>query len=169
MPSDPSYRIRRATRDDADEFLRLVHELADFERLEPPDAEARDRLVEDAFGPDPRIEVYLAAVEGAADDDAVGYAIVLETYSSFLARPTLYLEDIYLTPDHRGTGLGDEFLRFLARRAVDADCGRIEGIVLGWNERARAFYKRHGVQEMDDWVFFRFDRDVLEGVAASSP
>lgn len=167
MPPGADYTIRRATRDDAEGFLRLVDELAEFERLDPPDEAARRRLVEDAFGPRPRIEVYIAHVDGG--ENPVAYAIVLETYSSFLARPTLYLEDIYLTPDHRGTGLGDDFLRFLARRAIDADCGRIEGIVLGWNERARAFYRRHGVQEMDDWVFFRFDRDALEGIAVSSP
>ncbi len=167
MPSETPYRIRRATKEDADAFLRLVQELADFERLEPPDATAGQRLVEAAFGDEPRIEVHLAEADAA--DGVVGYAIVLETFSSFLARPTLYLEDIYLRPEHRGTGLGDAFLRYLARRALDADCGRIEGIVLGWNERARAFYKRHGVQEMDDWVFFRFDQQALQSLVSERP
>lgn len=163
VPPDTSYRIRLAGRDDADGFLRLVAELARFEKLDPPDEDAQARLIEDAFGRNPRIEVYVAAAD--REEDLVGYAIVLETYSSFLARPTLYIEDIYLTPDHRGTGLADAFMARLAKRAVDAGCGRIEGIVLGWNERARGFYARTGGRELDDWVFFRYDRPQLERLA----
>ena len=95
-----SIRIRRAGREDAPALLRLICALAEYERLEPPDAEAQARLAEDGFGPSPRFETYLAEMGG----EAVGYAIVFETYSTFLACPSLYLEDLFVRPEARRKG-----------------------------------------------------------------
>ena len=86
-----------------------------FEKLDPPDAEAQQRLTEDCFGPNPRIEPWLAFA--ARHDEPVGYAMLLETYSSFLARPTLYLEDVFVLTDFRGRGIGGAFLRHCVTRA----------------------------------------------------
>jgi GNAT superfamily N-acetyltransferase len=149
--------IRRATFEDSGTLLELIHALAVYEHLEPPDAEARQRLLADAFGPAPRFEAYLAEAEG----EAVGYAIVVETYSSFLARPTLYLEDLFVRPEARRRGAGGALLRHLARVAVERGCGRMEWIVLNWNELARGVYRRFGVEELDGWRFCRLSGEAL--------
>jgi GNAT superfamily N-acetyltransferase len=161
------YLVRAATRRDADAFLGLVDDLARFEKLPPPDAEARRRLVEDAFGPEPKYELFVG--HPADSTEPVAYAVVLETYSSFLAQPTLYLEDVFVAPEHRGKGLGLAMLGHLARLAVERGYGRLEGIVLGWNTPARRFYKKTGARELDDWVFFRYDDKALAEIARTHP
>jgi GNAT superfamily N-acetyltransferase len=161
------YTIRAGRAEDGPGFVRLVRELAEFERLAPPDADAQKRLIEDAVGPRPRFELFVAEAAGHAG--IVGYAVVLWTYSSFLAKPTLYLEDIYLTPAHRGTGLARVFLAALARHALERGAGRIEGVVLTWNERARRFYAATGAKELEDWRFFRYDERALQDIARANP
>lgn len=162
MDVAPGYQIQFAEPPHGPGFLRLVRELAEFEKLAPPSPEAEARLLQDAFGPDPRYEL-LVALHGG---EVVAYAIVLRTYSSFLAKPTLYLEDIYLAPGHRGTGLAERMMGTLARLALSRGWGRLEGIVLTWNERARRFYARTGAKELKEWYFFRYDEEAL---AALSP
>src|SRR5947208_3420186 len=98
--------IRRAGPEDAETLLELIRALAEYEHLEPPDDEARARLLEHGFGPAPRFEAYLAEQDGAA----IGYAIVFETYSTFLARPSLYLEDLFVRPEARRRGAGKQLL-----------------------------------------------------------
>jgi GNAT superfamily N-acetyltransferase len=158
-----SYTIREAGAKDSHAFLDLVAELARFEKLPPPDEDARDRLVRDAFGPTPKFDLYVA--EESTSKTVVAYGIILWTYSSFLAKPTMYIEDIYVTPKHRVKGLGTRFLRHLAAIAHDKGCGRIEGIVLDWNAEARKFYKRTGAREMKDWILFRYDEAALNTLA----
>src|SRR5262249_43760217 len=106
--------VRRALLEDGPVLLALIRDLAEYERLDPPDTEAQARLLADIFAPTPRIEAYLAEIDG----EAVGYAIALETYSSFLARPTLYLEDLFVRPDRRRRGAGGAMLKYLAAEAV---------------------------------------------------
>ncbi|HEU4752786.1 MAG TPA: GNAT family N-acetyltransferase [Armatimonadota bacterium] len=154
--------VRRAGREDAGVFLELVCALAEYERLPPPDAEARARLVEHGFGERPRFDAYLVEVEG----EAVGYAIVFETYSSFLAQPTLYLEDLFVRPEARGQGAGRALLRHLAAEAVRRGCGRMEWVVLGWNELARNVYRRIGARELEEWRFCRLAGSELQALAA---
>jgi GNAT superfamily N-acetyltransferase len=125
--------IRRAGPEDADTLLELIRALAEYEHLEPPDEGARARLVEHGFGPRPMFEAFLAEVEGAA----VGYVIVFETYSTFLARPSLFLEDLFVRPEARRRGIGSALLRHLAAEAVARGCGRMEWAVLDWNELAQ--------------------------------
>ena len=139
----------------------LIRALADYERLEAPDAEAGARLIEHAFGPRPRFEAYLAS-RGRAD---VGYAIAFETYSTFLARPTLYVEDLFVRPEARRQGVGGTLLRFLAAEAVARGCGRMEWTVLDWNELAQDVYGRIGAHRLDEWRLCRLTGDALHRLA----
>lgn len=153
--------FRRARAGDAARLLELIRELALFEELEPPDSAAARRLTADIFGPSPRLEAYL----GGFDEEPVAYALVLETYSSFLARPTLYLEDLYVQPAFRGRGLGELMVRRLAAEAVERECGRMEWVVLDWNEGAQRFYRRAGAEMMDGWRICRLSGEALEDLA----
>lgn len=154
-------RIRPATAADAAAWLELVDQLADYERLDRPSPEARERLVRDAFGPEPRISVHLAERDGRA----IGYAITLETYSSFLALPTLHLEDLYVVPEERRGGVGRAFFRVLAAEARRRGCGRVEWVVLDWNEPAIRFYDGLGAERMTEWSAYRLAGDALRRVA----
>lgn len=149
--------IRRATDEDFDTLLALIDALADYEKLEPPDAEARQRLRRDGFGAEPRFRAYLAELDG----EAVAYAITYFTYSSFLARPTLFLEDIFVLPDARGKRVGSTIFRYLAARAVEEGCGRMEWIVLDWNRPAIEFYERMGGRQLTEWQTFRMTREQM--------
>jgi GNAT superfamily N-acetyltransferase len=156
--------IRKATANDADLIISLILGLAAFEKLEPPGKAAQERLVADAFGPHPRFEVFLAETEGKV----AGYAFVFETYSTFLALPTLYLEDLFVLPEFRSKRVGYALMLFLAREAVKRGCGRMEWTVLDWNQHAIDFYKRLGGQHLEEWYYYRFDRPTLERLASQS-
>lgn len=153
--------VRSATPADGRILLRLVDQLADYERLPRPDAAARERLLQHAFSEPPRFNAYLADMDGAP----VGYAIAFEAYSSFLARPTLYLEDVFVLPARRGHGVARSILRFLAGEALRRGCGRMEWMVLTWNEAAIGFYDRIGARRLDDWVAYRLTEDDLRALA----
>ena len=160
MPAPP-FTLRRAERADAPALLRLVCALADFEKLEPPDAEAQQRLIEDTFADKPRIESWLAFADIRAE--AVGYAMILETYSSFLGRPTLYLEDVFVLPEFRGRGIGSAFLRQCVALAHERGCGRMEWTCLDWNIRAQTVYEQKvGARRMSEWFLYRLTRPAME-------
>lgn len=139
--------IRPLRRPDVDRLLALIDGLADYEHLPRPDAGARARLAADALARPPRFRTLLAEIEGRA----VGYAIYFFTYSTFLARPTLYLEDLFVEPDRRGEGAGRALFRACAAEAVRRGCGRMEWQVLDWNRPAIDFYRRSGAALMDEW------------------
>lgn len=154
--------IRPATTAEADVFLELVDALADYEKLARPSPEARARLLADAFGERKRIDVFLA------EDDAgraAGYAIVLESYSSFLALPTLYLEDLFVVPEARRGGIGHAFFRFLAGEAIRRGCGRMDWVVLDWNRLAIDFYEKLGARRLSEWETYRLTADQLREIA----
>ncbi|HEU0014867.1 MAG TPA: GNAT family N-acetyltransferase [Longimicrobium sp.] len=153
--------IRPATAADGDTFLALVDALADYEKLDRPTPEARARLLADAFGPRPRISVFLAERGGRA----VAYAIVLETYSSFLALPTLYLEDLFVLPDERRGGIGRAMIKVLADEALRRGCGRMEWVVLDWNQLAIDFYDKLGARRLSEWYTYRLTADQLREIA----
>ncbi|MDB6138085.1 MAG: acetyltransferase [Verrucomicrobiaceae bacterium] len=158
--SSLSFSLRRAARADAPGFLRLVTALADFEKLEPPNAAAQARLVADAFGEKPRFETWLAFVEGQTGP--VGYAIFLETYSSFLALPSLYIEDVFVLTEHRQQGIGGALLRKAAELAHERGCGRMEWTALNWNANARRVYEeKMGAQHMSEWCLYRMTAEAL--------
>jgi GNAT superfamily N-acetyltransferase len=143
--------IRRAERQDADSLLELITALAHYEQLDPPNEGARARLIEDGWGERPKYEAWLAEVDG----HAVGYAILFETYSTFLARPTLYLEDIFLLPEYRGRGIGDALFRRISRLVRERGCGRMEWVCLDWNRAGLRFYEKIGARHMTEWLTFR--------------
>ena len=153
-------RIRPSRAEDAAALLDLVDALADYEQLPRPDAAARDRLVADGFGDRPRFTLLMADADGGP----VGYALFFETYSSFLARPTLYLEDLFVLPAYRGRGLGLALFRAVAAEALRRGAGRLEWAVLTWNEPAIDFYRALGGASLDDWRTFRITADALPRV-----
>jgi GNAT superfamily N-acetyltransferase len=164
--SSPPITIRRASRADAPRLLELVDALADYERLARPDAAARERLVRDGFATDPPLyEAYLIELDGRG----IAYAVAFQTYSSFLARPTLYLEDLFVLPEHRRKGIGETVMRFLAEEALRRGCGRMEWMVLTWNETAIRFYARMAARRLDDWVAYRLTREDLARLAGEDP
>jgi GNAT superfamily N-acetyltransferase len=154
--------VRALRPDDAPRFLELVDGLADYERLPRPDAAARERLVRDALSEPPRFRALLAEVDG----EVLGYAMYFFTYSSFRARPTLYLEDVFVVPDRRGQGAGIALFRACAREAVANSCARMEWQVLSWNTPSIDFYKRLGARQLEEWLPFRLDDDSLRAVGA---
>lgn len=157
-------KIRPATRQDASAFLELVDGLAEYERLAPPDAAARERLIEDAFGATPRFNVLLAE----HDSKAIGYAAWFETYSTFRALPRLYLEDLFVLPTARGIGAGLALFRACAAEAVRRGYPSMDWSVLDWNQPSIDFYKAHGAQQVTAWLPFRLDGDALHKAAAAS-
>lgn len=145
--------VRRAVASDVQAIHTLVDALADYEKLDRPTPEARNRLAADLFGPKPRIECLLAFMDGYP----CGYAIILETYSSFLALPTLFLEDIFVLPEYRGRKAGYALFEEIKGEALKRGCGRIEWNVLDWNRLAIDFYQRLGATHMKEWQLFRIN------------
>jgi GNAT superfamily N-acetyltransferase len=158
-------KIRRMEPPDLPAFVELVEALADYEHLAPPDSAARRRLERDAFSRPPRFSVLLAETAGRI----VGYAIYFYTYSSFLAQPTLYLEDIFVLLDDRGSGTGRALMQALAREAIIADCGRMEWQVLDWNTPSQAFYQRLGARRLMEWQSYRVTGEALRALAEDVP
>lgn len=152
------------TPDRFSEFTRLIIALAEFEQLTPPDDAAFERMNKHAFGTRPKFEAYLAFI----DETAVGYAIVFETYSSFLAKPTLYLEDLFVLPEFRARKIGYSLFTFIAAEAIRRDCGRMEWQVLDWNEHALRFYDKLGANHLNGWLPYRLTEDGLRAIVAQS-
>ncbi len=156
-------RIRKGKKGDSEQFIRLLFELAKFERLDPPSPAGRKRLLEDLFKRR-RINLFVAA-DGKR---LVGYALYYYTYSSFLARPTLYLEDLYVLDEVRGGGAGFALFRRCVEEAMKEGCGRMEWSVLTWNRKALDFYERLGARRMSDWYVYRLDQAALRSVPKSA-
>lgn len=160
---NPPFQLRQATRADASVLVELICALAQFEKLTPPNAAEQQRLIEDGFGARPRYEAWLAFLEG--QPKPVGYAVLFETYSTFRAGPTLYLEDVFVLPDHRGRGIGSAFLRHCIRLADERGCARMEWNCLDWNTRAQCVYDKLGARRLSEWIYYRLDRDTIERLA----
>jgi len=143
--------VRKAVASDEPAISALVDALADYEKLPRPTSEARTRLLNDMFGPKPRIDCFLAFADGYP----VGYAIVLETYSSFLALPTLYLEDLFILEEYRKRGVGRALFNTAVNEAKHRGCGRMEWTVLDWNQLAIDFYQKIGGTHMKEWQLYR--------------
>jgi GNAT superfamily N-acetyltransferase len=144
-------RCREAGPADVDTILRLILALADFENLSDQVEAQRHDLEAHLFGERRYAEALIVELDG----DAVGYALFFHTYSTFLAKPGLYLEDLFVVPEARGRGAGRALLESVARRAVERGCGRLEWSVLDWNERAIAFYRSLGGEPVDGWTTYR--------------
>jgi GNAT superfamily N-acetyltransferase len=157
--------IRRAQREDAAVLIKLITALANFEHLPPPDLEAQSRLIEHGFGANPKFEAWLAEWKGAPCP--VGYAFIFETYSTFLAQPTLYLEDLFVLPEYRNRGIGRSLLQHCFRLAKDRGCGRMEWTCLDWNTNAQALYEGLGAKKMSEWYLYRLVQADLEHLGAA--
>ena len=140
------------TDDRFDDFISLINALADYERLSPPDAAAIERLRRDAFSAQPRFEAALAVDDNSR---AVGYATWFHTYSTFLAKPTMYLEDLFVLEESRKGGAGSMLFEHVRSLGAQRGCGRMEWQVLDWNTLARQFYDRRQATWMRDWLLYR--------------
>jgi GNAT superfamily N-acetyltransferase len=154
--------IRPGRRGDSKQFIDLLLGLAKFENLRPPSAAGRRRLLDDIFEKK-RLKVLVAA-DGK---DLVGYALYFFTYSSFLAKPTLYLEDLFVLGEQRGQGVGFALFKRCIDEAVSGGCGRMEWAVLDWNEKAQRFYEKLGARRLSEWYTYRLDEASLRRVRAA--
>jgi len=154
-------RIERAAARDVPLILRLIRELAEYERMSNDVVATEDGLHETLFGARPSAEVAI----GYAGAEPAGFALFFQNYSTFLGRPGLYLEDLFVVPAFRGRGYGKALLAHLAKLAVQRGYGRFEWAVLDWNEPAIGFYKKLGATPMHDWTIFRVDGDALQRLA----
>ena len=157
--------IRPATEADVPLVLAFIRDLAAYERLAHECVATEARLAETLFGPRPYAEAVIAEVDGPDGvPTPAGFALFFHTYSTFLARPGLYLEDLFVRPDARGSGVGRALLAHLAALAVARGCGRLEWSVLDWNADAIAFYDRLGARPRDGWTVYRLDGATLEAL-----
>jgi len=159
--SKPTHTLRPATPADMPTIVGLIRELADFEELTHLVEVTPESLAPHLFGERPVAEAMVAEVEGRV----VAFALFFTNFSTFLGRPGLYLEDLYVQPAHRGTGLGKALLQHLALLAVARGCGRLEWSVLDWNQRAIDFYQKMGATVMPDWRICRVTGDALTALA----
>ena len=163
MKGVEDFQIRPARVEDVPIILELIRDLATYERAPDEVTATEEQLVDVLFGERPAAEVLLA-FEGRS---AVGFAVFFYNFSTWLGRPGLYLEDLFVNPDKRGKGYGRALLVELAKIARDRECGRLEWAVLDWNEPAIKFYRGLGATPMHEWTVFRLTRDGIARLADS--
>jgi len=156
------FAIRTATVADVPSIHGFIRALADYERLSHEVTATEERLRDTLFGEQPRAEVVLAELAGRP----VGFALFFHNYSTFLAKPGLYLEDLFVLPEFRGRGFGKALLTHLAKLAQERGCGRFEWSVLDWNEPSIQFYQSLGAVPLSEWTVFRVTGDTLGQLAA---
>lgn len=161
MCSSDSLSIRAAQPGDAPLILQFIIELARYERLEHEAIGTVNDLLRWLFSPDRVAESLIAELDG----EPVGFALFFRTFSTFLAQPGMYLEDLFVRPMARGRGVGEALLRHVAALAVERGCGRLEWAVLDWNESALRFYRRLGAKAMDQWTTHRVMGSSLQNLA----
>lgn len=159
--SQEAVTLRPATRADVPIVARLIRALAEYERLAHECLADEAALEAHLFGPRPYAEVLIAEVGG----DPAGFALFFHNYSTFLTKPGIYLEDLFVVPERRGLGLGRRLLEALAALAVERGCGRLEWSVLKWNAPAIGFYERLGAVPMAEWQVYRLTGEPLAALA----
>jgi GNAT superfamily N-acetyltransferase len=162
MKPTPSLSVRPAAASDVDLVLGFIRELAEYERLAHEVTATREHIHAALFGPRP----YAEAVLGCIDGEPHGFALFFHNFSTFLGKPGLYLEDLYVRPSARGRGLGSYLLAWLAALALERGCGRFEWAVLDWNEPALKVYRALGARAADDWTIQRVTGEALVQLAA---
>ncbi|MGF1472676.1 MAG: GNAT family N-acetyltransferase [Rubrobacteraceae bacterium] len=160
----PEVAIRPAVRDDVPLILRFIKELAEYVRLAHEVTATEEILGDSLFGEQRVAEALL----GYVGEEPAGFALFFHTFSTFLGRPGIYLEDLYVSPGFRGAGVGRALLVHLARLSKDRGCGRLEWGVRDWNEPAIRFYKSLGADPMEGWTVYRVTGEALYGLAADS-
>lgn len=156
-----SFNLRFAGVSDVPAIAELIRGLAHFEKLESEVVMTEELLAKNLFGPRPYAETLLAEDGGAV----VGFALFFHNFSTFLAQPGIYLEDLFVIPERRGHGIGRALLERLAQVAVERGCGRLEWAVLDWNRAAIGFYERLGAQPNSEWTVYRLTGEALRGLA----
>lgn len=165
MAEAQGIRVRRAGPGDAEIIVAFIRELAEYERLahecRADEQSIRRHLFGEGFGRGPVAECLIGELDGRAE----GFALFFTNFSTFMCRPGIYLEDLFVRPSARGRGLGKAMLRELAALAVQRGCGRLEWSVLDWNAPAIEFYRGVGARAMDEWTVFRLTGEALEQFA----
>ena len=155
--------IRPAQLSDSELILRFIRELAEYEKAADEVKATTASIEQSLFGPQSVTHAVICEVDG----EPVGFAVWFYTYSTWLARNGLYLEDLYVTPQKRGSGAGKALLKYLAKLAVEKGCGRFEWSVLDWNEPAIRVYRSIGAEPQDEWIRYRLAGDALKAFADS--
>ncbi|HJW38621.1 MAG TPA: GNAT family N-acetyltransferase [Candidatus Udaeobacter sp.] len=163
MKSVADFEIRPARAEDVPIILQLIRDLATYERAPDEVTAMEEQLVDVLFGERPAAEVLLAFER----ESPVGFALFFHNFSTWLGRPGLYLEDLFVKPENRGKGYGRALLVELAKIAMERGCGRMEWAVLDWNEPAIKFYRALGAKPMDEWTVFRLTRNGIARLANS--
>lgn len=161
MTDNAMLRIEDATSEDVPLILKFIRWLAHYERSEDRVTATEEILLKNLFGPKRRAQALIAY----NDLEPVAFALYFFSYSTFSGKPNLYLEDIFVRPEFRGSGFGKELFAFLSRRALADDCGRMEWSVLNWNESAIKFYERLGASPVRDWTVFHLEKEEIERLA----
>jgi GNAT superfamily N-acetyltransferase len=159
------FRIRPGTKSDIPAIFELVKKLAEYERLSHQVSATEQLYLKNGFGPKKYFETLIAEELDSEKKQAIGFALYFYTFSTFVGRPTLYLEDLFVLPELRGQGVGKNLLKELAIIARDSDCGRMEWAVLNWNEPAIQFYKKLGAAPLDDWTVYRLNAPEIKKLA----
>jgi GNAT superfamily N-acetyltransferase len=157
----PATRIIPATEQDTSTILEMIRALAEYEKLSHLVTATEERIRESLFGPKPAAEAVLAF----CDTECAGFALFFPCYSTFLAQPGIYLEDLYVKPNFRRKGIGFALLKHVAKLAIERGCGRVEWGVLDWNQPSIDFYKRLGATPQDEWTKYRLTGAALERLA----
>ena len=158
-----NFELRHPLPDEVPLILGFIRELAEYERLSHECVITEEALRDSLFGSRPYAETLLAFLDGKA----IGFCLFFHNYSTFLGKPGLYLEDLYLQPDFRNQGFGKRILSHLAALTLERGCGRFEWAVLDWNEPSIAFYRNIGAEPMNDWTVQRLAGEGLKALAAS--
>jgi GNAT superfamily N-acetyltransferase len=157
-------RIRAAAPGDAPLIHGLIRELAEYERLADQVVGTEADIDRHLFGERPAAEAVVAELDG----EPAGFALFFTTFSTFLSRPGIWLEDVFVRPEHRRAGIGRALVEHLAAIAIDRGCGRLEWSALDWNEPALAFYRELGARPLQDWIVHRLDGDALRSLGAAA-
>ena len=155
--------LRLATEQDITTILNFINGLAEYEKLADQVVATEEKLRTTLFGAKPYAEVVIAEYQ----QQAAGFALFFHNYSTFLAKPGIYLEDLFVLPQYRGKGIGKVLLSYLAKLAIERDCGRLEWSVLDWNQPAIEFYQAQGATMLHDWRINRVTGDSLQMLAKS--
>ncbi|SNV31546.1 Predicted acetyltransferase [Chryseobacterium taklimakanense] len=156
-----SFTIRKATENDIPTILHLITQLAIYEKLEREVVATEETLKQTIF-----VQNYAEVIIGEEDGQTVGFALFFHNYSTFLSKPGIYLEDLFVEVEHRGKGYGKNLLAELARIAKERNCGRLEWSVLNWNTPSIEFYKSLGAKPMDEWTVYRMTEQEINDLAA---
>jgi len=165
---EANYKIRAGNIDDIPEILKLVRELAVYEHLEDQVSATPELYREHGFGSMRRFETRVVEAQDKGKSRLVAFALYFFTFSTFLGKPTLYLEDLFVVPNFRGKGIGKALLRELAKIAEENRCGRMEWMVLDWNEPAVEFYKALNAAPLSDWHVFRLNEADIHQLAGQN-